>query len=349
MKTITSNSRPLRRTVCILLMCIAALAGMAQSARAQLYVGQDVSNIYGTVGKYTDTTGVPINANFITGLTDPEGLALSGNHLLVASYANGTVGEYNATTGELINANFITGLSYPYVLVVAGNHLFVTNSKENGTVGEYNATTGAPIQPNFITGLSYPEGLALSGNYLFVASDGNDLVGEYNATTGGVINANFITGLSDPEGLALSGNHLLVAIAGNGTVGEYNATTGQLIDANFITGLSSPNQLVVAGPPPSCTLEDTVTYGATSRILTMKFTIGNTIYSAATWNAWLTYQHTIKSLFSVSQPITNPPKAITKTYTDLPEEGEVGVLSTLTTPTEGIVCSSWEQTNTGTP
>jgi hypothetical protein len=56
----------------------------------------------------------------------------------------------------------------------------------------------------------------------------------------------------------------------------------------------------------------------------------------------------METLFSVSQPITNPPKFITKILAGLPKEGIVGVLSTLSTPTKGIACSSWVQINTGT-
>ncbi|MGO9084903.1 MAG: hypothetical protein ACLQBK_06725 [Candidatus Sulfotelmatobacter sp.] len=100
-------------------------------------------------------------------------------------------------------------------------------------------------------------------------------------------------------------------------------------------------------PPPPCTLKDAATYNATTSTLTMNFTVGNNV--ATTWNAWLTYQDTMQHLFSVSQPITNPPKAIAKTRTALPKEGTVGVLSTLTTPTKGIFCSSYVQVNTGTP
>jgi hypothetical protein len=102
--------------------------------------------------------------------------------------------------------------------------------------------------------------------------------------------------------------------------------------------------LPVPPPPPPCTLADTVSYA--SGTLTMNFTVGNT-YPTATWNAWLTYHHTMQSLFSVSQPITNPPVAIPKT-TQLSPEDNVGVLSTLATPTNGIVCSSWVQVGTGT-
>ena len=72
----------------------------------------------GTVGEYDATTGAAINANFITGLNRPVGLALLGNTLFVANHGSGTVGKYNATTGAAINANFITGLNTPVGLAV---------------------------------------------------------------------------------------------------------------------------------------------------------------------------------------------------------------------------------------
>jgi hypothetical protein len=144
-----------------------------------------------------------------------------------------------------------------------------------------------------------------------------------------------------------AGAQLYVTETGTNTIGEYNATTGTAINPKFIIGLSGPAGLIVI--PPPCTLIDTASYDATTSTLTMNFTVGNNENSAVMWNAWLTYQDTIESLFSESLPITNPPAAITKTKTDLPKEGEVGILSTLTTATAGIVCSSYVQTNTGTP
>ena len=84
-------------------------------------------NVQGTVGEYNAITGAPINAQFITGLQFPFGLALSSNDLFVAksglfvaNYSGGTtVGEYDATTGAAINPDFITGLNQPYALAVA--------------------------------------------------------------------------------------------------------------------------------------------------------------------------------------------------------------------------------------
>jgi len=95
---------------------------------------------------------------------------------------------------------------------------------------------------------------------------------------------------------------------------------------------------------PPCTMKDAATYA--SGTLTMNFTVGNNV--ATTWNIWLSSQNTITTLYSAAQPKTVPPVNITKTASVSPA-GEVGILSTLTTPTKGIFCSSYVQVNTGTP
>jgi hypothetical protein len=114
-------------------------------------------------------------------------------------------------------------------------------------------------------------------------------------------------------------------------------------DSSFLTSTSNVVKQVVDGP---CTLTDSLSYSSSSKTLTMKFTVGNIV--ATTWNIWLTYQNTLEQIFTGSQPITNPPVPITKTTT-LSPEGTVGILSTLTTSTNGIYCSSYVQLNTGTP
>jgi hypothetical protein len=103
--------------------------------------------------------------------------------------------------------------------------------------------------------------------------------------------------------------------------------------------------LGICPPVPYCKLADTLSYA--SGTLTMNFTIDNSY--ATTWSAWLTYQNTMVPLFSVTQPITASPAHIPKTTTLSSPEGNVGVLSTLTTPKNGIVCSSWAQIQTGAP
>jgi hypothetical protein len=72
--TLTSNWRPLLRAFYPFLIAIAALWAMPRTARAQLYVTQGGTG--GIVSKYNATTGAAINANFITGLITPVGLAV---------------------------------------------------------------------------------------------------------------------------------------------------------------------------------------------------------------------------------------------------------------------------------
>lgn len=126
----------------------------------------------------------------------------------------------------------------------------------------------------------------------------------------------------------------LVSVAGNdGTLNGYT------LEVSCVSGSCNTHT-------PPCTLKDSLSYSSSTDTLTMTFTEGNT--AVDTWNVWLTTQNSITNLFTVSQPITNPPQVIPKTTT-LSPSGTVGVLTTLTTPTKGIICSNYTQFNTGTP
>jgi hypothetical protein len=161
---------------------------------------------HGVIGKYDARTGAPIDANFITELNQPSGLAVLADSLFVANLGS---------------------------------------NSSNGTIGKYDAKTGTPIDANFITGLSDPGGIALFGKTLLVAESFKNTVGKYDVKTGSLINANFITELSHPIALGLLGNTLLVANFFSGTVGKYDAKTGTPIDADFITGLTDPISIAV--------------------------------------------------------------------------------------------------------
>jgi hypothetical protein len=235
---ITINGR-LRSLFSALLMAIIALGARPGNAHAQIYVSQlgDGPDA-GFVGEFDGTTGAAINANLITGLYGPVGLALSGNTLFVANYLDGTVGAYNASTGAEINANFITGLKQPVALALSADTLVVSDNRA-GIVREYSARTGVAINANLITGLESLFGVALSDKALFVSNDTSaGTIGEYDATTGTVINAKFIAGSTGGYSLALWGDTLFVAQFGGTKIAKYNAITGEAINTNFINGLN---------------------------------------------------------------------------------------------------------------
>jgi hypothetical protein len=98
---------------------------------------------------------------------------------------------------------------------------------------------------------------------------------------------------------------------------------------------------------PTCLLIDEPTYDSSSDTLTMKFYVETP--EAATWNGWLNSQSTNQLLFSQSQPIAKSPTEVIVTQGNVSPSGVVGVLSTLTTSSGGIECSSWQTVNTGNP
>lgn len=124
------------------------------------------------------------------------------------------------------------------------------------------------------------------------------------------------------------------------SVAGYDSTATYNLEVSCLVGTCPPFHL----PPPACVLTDALTYA--SGTLTMDFTLGAPY--ATTWNAWLTSGSTAELLWSVSEPVNEPPITIPKTQA-LSPSGKVGILSTLTTPTAGITCSSWALVNTGKP
>jgi hypothetical protein len=211
-----------------------------------LYVG-DASGR--TVGTYDATTGAPINATLITGLSSPRGLLLFGSDILVADGSR--VGRYRASNGSAVNVAFITGVSRVVAIVLSGNTLYVAQDGVN-RVGTFNATTGAPINPSFITGLSTPQGMEIHGNSIFVANWLGGTVAKYDATTGKAVNVNFITGLSGPIPLRVWRDTLYVLDYVNRTLGKYDPVTGAAINASFITNLPVwPNGLVIEDSTPA--------------------------------------------------------------------------------------------------
>jgi len=131
-----------------------------------LYVatpGDTVNRNNGTIGKFDATTGQVVSTSFISGLDTPYTLALSGNHLFVASALGDSVAEYDANTGLSINPTLITGLQDPLGMAVDGSHLFIVNNgttDPTGFVNEYDLN-GNLLIDHFIPTIPDPWGIAI--------------------------------------------------------------------------------------------------------------------------------------------------------------------------------------------
>lgn len=276
MKTrISANSRPPLRALYAFLVASAVLWTVPRNAQAQIYILQNNPSQVGIVSEYS-TKGELINANFITGLSDPVQIAVSGDFLFMTNNIGGTVGKYDATTGGAINAGFISGLYVAYALAVSGNSLFVgyysPHTENNYIIGEYDANTGATIDASFITGPSFPYQIAVLGNKLFVSTgtveDGRVVftVGKYDATSGALIKAKFIKGAN----LLAARGDILFGQVSDGSVSTYDAVTGKVLTPGFIPYLKTPISLAVLGNGVFVAkyLRDTVAkYNATTGVL----------------------------------------------------------------------------------
>ena len=235
MKTSTSTCR----LGAALLLAVALTA----TASAQIFVASLGLN---RIEKY-NPNGSLVNANFITGLSSPNGLVLSGADLYVVNQAAGTVGKYT-TAGATVNAALLAGLNFPYGIAVSGTDLYVVN-EGSGTIGKY-TTAGATVNASLITGLNDPRGIAVSGTSLYVAitDNGNSPRVAVFTTAGVLVNPALI---AFPVGtpifeVVVSGTDLYVMINGSpGRVEKYT-TGGVLVNGSLVTGLTALGRIAVS-------------------------------------------------------------------------------------------------------
>jgi WD40 repeat protein len=245
MKTsVTLNERALLRVLFAVLITCTPFLAMPGRAQAQLYVS---SRTNGTVSEYNATTGAVINANFITGLTAPEGLLLLGDVLFVANFGSGSggwVGKYDATTGAAISQSFLTGTDLvPSGLASSGGDIWVVNLPI-GQVFKYNAK-GEDVKNYVEAGDGSIGDLAFFGKNIYFLSDTElSQVDEIETKTGVQLNTFNVTG---PLGIAILGNTLFVGSYADGTIAKYSAKTLKLIKKSFIKGLQEPFQIALLG------------------------------------------------------------------------------------------------------
>jgi WD40 repeat protein len=262
------------------------------TARGQIFITNYNDN---TVANYEGTTGTPINNSFISGLTNPQGLAVSGSSLFVANNNIGRIGKYDTNSGTAINTAFIGGLSTVMALATKGDSLFVSSGSAvkryelssgtllasggtglvsfwglavadasayataGDTIVKFDSASLSVTNASFITGLTQAAGVAAANGFLYVANSGSNTIGKYDAITGTAINTSFITGgaLAQPTSLSIYGGNLFVINQTSRSLAIYDLATGGTVNSSFITGLTQPTGMTVMTAVP-----ETSTYAA---------------------------------------------------------------------------------------
>ena len=96
---------------------------------------------------------------------------------------------------------------------------------------------------------------------------------------------------------------------------------------------------------PPCTLDLALAYAGGT--LTLNFDLGLT--APASWNLWLVLGNAIVPLWTgLGLPAIQPPLQFPLPF-GFPQVGTIGMLTTLTTPGDGIICSDFGVVDTGQP
>src|SRR6266550_2185804 len=103
----------------------AALCAISGTARAQIYVANVANGAVGagTIAEYTNS-GALVSPALISGLSYPQGIAVSGDKLFVANLLTGTISEFT-TSGAVVNLALVPGLNAPGAIAVFGADLYV--------------------------------------------------------------------------------------------------------------------------------------------------------------------------------------------------------------------------------
>ena len=154
--------------------------------------------------------GTQIEQSFITGASNPNGIAASRTHVYWANAGTGTVGRARLDGSE-VNQSFITegfivsppgdplDAIGPVGMAVAGDHLYWTT---DGAIGRARLD-GTHVDQAFITSAGEPKAVAVDRTHVFWAN-GNSAIGRARLD-GAHIDQSFITGASGPQGVAITG------------------------------------------------------------------------------------------------------------------------------------------------
>lgn len=230
---------------------------------------------------------------------------------------------------------------------------------------------GSTLYGTFITGPGFPSDLVIvdtsTGNLTTIGSTGFGPISglAYDDTTGIMYG---ITAGGTPADLVTidlsTGAASVVGPTGLDRIGSIEfGPDGNLYGGVTDIGSSLPTYLVRIDPATGaatpvgatgfsisgltsclqCTLN--LNLSSTNGTLNLDFEVGT--QEPANWNAWLTSQDDIDRILFVELPVIDPPISFPLSLPFFPQLGTVGVLTTLTTPDKGIVCSDFETVNTG--
>jgi 6-phosphogluconolactonase (cycloisomerase 2 family) len=179
--------------------------------------------------------------SFITGLTDPTGIAISGNSIYIGCATNGNLYTYDLS-GALENtrAGFLG--SYNYSLAVYNNSTMFATRLYNGNLATINLTNN-PYTITSSPGASNSFALAISGNYMYVSNQvpSNYSISQIDLTANPVNYTLWVVNLTyKPYYITIYGDYLYISNQDDNSISCIQLSTQTLYE-RIITNLAQPS------------------------------------------------------------------------------------------------------------
>ncbi len=205
-----------------------------------------------------ENDGSGIDNNFITGVTEPSGVAVNATSIYWPTLP-GPIGRANLN-GTGVNKNFITEAVEPCGVALDSGHVYwVDLTSTEARIGR-SSLDGGFVQPEYVKiGAAFPCGVAVNSAGIFWSDigffGGGTRIGRADVATGKSVDPSFIAGAASPCGVTLdTSSHLFWANAETNTIGRAN-TDGTGVNQSFI--VTGGNQVCgvavdsLVTPPPS--------------------------------------------------------------------------------------------------
>jgi virginiamycin B lyase len=195
----------------------------------------------GTIGRANiDGTPASIEPEFITGASDPQGIAVNATYIYWANTRSRTIGRATIE-GKEVDQDFheVHGNElYPFGVALSPTHVYFSaedRGNDLGFVGRF-PLAGEPQEDRGV-GKGGIRGVAVDGSYVYWASQGDEEIGRTGlAVTEGTAEPNFISFSGKPNGLAIDSAHLYWSTNGESPTNpgndlyRYGPGAGELTD-----------------------------------------------------------------------------------------------------------------------
>jgi hypothetical protein len=215
-----------------------------------LYIADLTDVFYCTLNGDGTLSGCAVTGS---GIAEPQGIAVDGDRVYVADYANNTIFLCAiATDGSLANcASTGSNFNYPQNIAIQGGRLYVTNGLNTATptictIANDGTLTGCVAT----SGLSGTDGVAATSSYAYLSVPGSNAVYVCAVANDGTLSGCAATGsgFSNDTGVTLSGAYAYITDRDNGLVDVCSVNANGTLSSCSGSAVSPvPEYVLIAG------------------------------------------------------------------------------------------------------